>query len=57
MIYVDCVVKPYMRKQRVDPYLDWCDEQLDPGTWYSYVNGIAFINEEDAIAFKLKFGL
>jgi len=44
-------------------YWDWCSNNLEVGTWKMMIgimgesSSYHFIHEEDAMAFKLRFGL
>lgn len=58
MTGVNCIIHEWDYPDH--PYIIWCREHLLPGTWrwpLSEPSRLVFLYEEDAIIFKLKFGV
>jgi hypothetical protein len=60
VIVIDNIKGPgYWHTPAYVEHIDWLRDNLKVETWkyFSGTNSFAFINAEDATAFKLKFGL
>jgi len=57
----EVIIPNNFRSEYRNSFVVWCYRNLfvpgEPKTWKIYTTRVTFVNEEDAVAFKLRFGI